>query len=107
MKRLVPLALLMLLAAAADADDDHDRARAALARGEILPLSRIMALVAAEHRGRLLEVELEDEDGRPSYDIALITESGRIIELSVDAATGEIFADDDRDSQPYRRREED
>lgn len=94
MKAALTLFALLLLAAAAHADDDHERAREALARGEILPLSQILSLIGAQDRSRLLEVELEEEDGRLGYDIEMITEDGRIVEIRVDAATGEILGDE-------------
>lgn len=86
--------LALLLAAPALADDDHDRAREALARGEILPLSRILAVVEQEVGGRIIEIDLDRDDGRYVYDVEAVSRDGRLVELTIDAATGAIL---DRD----------
>jgi uncharacterized membrane protein YkoI len=90
--------LLLLGAGAARAgDDDHELARRALEEGRALPLAEILAKVKAEHPGKVLEVELETEDGRLVYDLKILTESGRVQELEVDAASGKIFKIEDDD----------
>lgn len=92
--RILVLLLALLLAAPALADDDHDRAREALARGEILPLSRILAVVEQEVGGRVIEIDLDRDDGRYVYEVEAVSRDGRLVELSIDAATGAIL---DRD----------
>jgi uncharacterized membrane protein YkoI len=96
-----PLALLVsLLLAGAQAvparerSSDQDRARAAVAAGERLPLSRILALIEAQVGGRVLEVELDDDDGRELYEVDILSSDGRVRELKVDPATGEILAEE-------------
>jgi uncharacterized membrane protein YkoI len=86
-------ALVLPLAPMAAGDDksDHDRAREALKRGEVLPLRDIVARAEAAFPGRLLEVELEDEDGDIVYDIELLSPDGRLIELLYDARTGTLL----------------
>lgn len=76
------------------ADDSQDRARDALARGDILPLSRILDVVKREAGGRVINVELDRDDGRFIYEVETITSEGRMLELSIDAANGTIL---DRD----------
>jgi uncharacterized membrane protein YkoI len=100
MKRLLSLPLLIALALPVLADaDDHDRARSALERGQILPLTDILAI--ARDRvgdGRLIGVEFEYHEGRYIYELEMITPDGRMIELELDAATGaEIGAHPGRD----------
>jgi len=97
MVRLVAL-LLMLAAAPAQADrhrngggDDHDRARFAREAGEVLPLSDILAAARAARPGRIIELDLEREDGRWIYELELISPDGRLYEMEIDAATGEIL----------------
>ncbi|WP_026381381.1 PepSY domain-containing protein [Afifella pfennigii] len=85
------LTILLLISPAALADKDHDRARDALRRGEILPLAEILPKIERRYRARLLEVELEREDGIIVYELELITRDGRIIELEVDAASGAVI----------------
>ncbi|WP_417677589.1 PepSY domain-containing protein [Pseudodonghicola sp.] len=100
MKRLLSLPLLIALALPVLADaDDHDRARSALERGQILPLTDILAI--ARDRvgdGRLIGVEFEYHEGLYIYELEMITPDGRMIELELDAATGaEIGAHPGRD----------
>lgn len=92
--RCVPIMLLALLAAArpAPADDDHERAHQARQSGEIVPLSTILSQVEASFDGRLVEVELEDDDGRTVYEIELLTKQNKVIELTYDARTGKFLS---------------
>ena len=83
--------LLAPLPAAARDSDDQDRARAALAAGEIRPLSDILAEVERRYLGRVIEVELDREDGRWVYELKLLPPSGRVFELEVDAATAALL----------------
>jgi len=90
MKRLA--LILALLAAPALADrDDHDRARRALEAGEILPLSYILKVAEAVRPGRVIEVELERDDGRWIYELELVTPQGRLYEMEIDAGTAIVL----------------
>ncbi|SIO47704.1 Peptidase propeptide and YPEB domain-containing protein [Rhodovulum sp. ES.010] len=91
MKRFALLASILVLAAPAPAERDHDRARRALERGEIRPLHRILPEVEDRFDARLLEVELEREEGRLVYEMELITRDGRLLEVLVDAASGQVL----------------
>lgn len=94
------LSLLLLAATAvpalADGHHDHDRAREALRRGEILPLARILEIVEDRTGGRVMEVDLDREEGRYVYEIDVMTGDGRIVELEIEAATGSIIESDCR-----------
>jgi uncharacterized membrane protein YkoI len=91
------LTLLALAAASAPAaaqprrERDHERARRALESGEIRPLSELLAEIEARYDGRVIETELERDDGRWIYEFSLLPPSGRLFELEVDAATGEVL----------------
>ena len=90
----LPLAVLLALAPAAieaESDTDYDRARAAVARGETLPLATLLPRIEAEHGGRAIEVEMEEEDGRRIYEFEILTADGRLFEVDVDAATGQTL----------------
>lgn len=70
--------------------DDHEEARRAVLRGELKPLSEILAKVEAEFAGRVLEVQLERHgNNRLVYEIELLTPAGRVLELKYDGRTGE------------------
>jgi len=94
---MIRLALILSLIAApalADRPDDardHDRARRALEAGEILPLAEILAVAEATRPGRVIEVELERDDGRWIYELELVSPEGRLYEMEIDAATGTVL----------------
>ncbi len=70
--------------------DDHEEARRAVGRGELKPLSEILARLEKEFDGRVLEVELERHRGdRLVYEIELLTPDGRVLEIKYDGRTGE------------------
>ena len=83
--------LVLVIALPGRGDDDHDRARKARAAGDIVPLSQILEQVEATFDGRLVEVELENDDGRTVYEIELLTKQGSVIELTYDARTGRFL----------------
>ena len=107
MKRTLVLCFAVMVALAAsgdgwarsrDRDRDHgdnDLARAALQRGEILPITRILPLVAQYLPGDVVEVKLESRRGRLNYEIKVLTSSGRIRNLVLDARTGASVAIED------------
>ncbi|MGK7345457.1 MAG: PepSY domain-containing protein [Candidatus Nitrospinota bacterium M3_3B_026] len=71
------------------ADEDHYRAKSLYERGDILPLEKIIEKAAGKRPGRVLEAELEMEDGIYIYEIELLDENGVVWELRYDARTGE------------------
>jgi uncharacterized membrane protein YkoI len=69
-------------------NDDQDLAREALKRGEVLPIARILELVAQHQPGDVIEVQLDERRGRLEYEIRILTPQGRVRELVLDARTG-------------------
>jgi hypothetical protein len=67
---------------------DQERALSARGRGDVLPLAQILGAVEREFPGRLIEVELDDDDGHRVYELDWLLPDGRVIELKVDARTG-------------------
>ena len=90
---LLPILALSLLAPAAraDDDDDQDRARAAVERGEIRPLSQILALLERRFVGQVVDTDLDRDDGRWIYEFKLLPPSGRMYRVKLDAATGTVI----------------
>jgi uncharacterized membrane protein YkoI len=80
----------------AHADSDHDRARNAVQAGQVLPLKTVLDRLEREHPGQVLEVELEQEDGRWVYEVKLLQTGGRLVKLELDAASGELLQWRDR-----------
>jgi len=70
---------------------DHERARAALEAGEIRPLSDLLTEVERRFRGRVIEAELEQDDGQWLYDIKILPPNGRVFDVELDAATGALI----------------
>jgi uncharacterized membrane protein YkoI len=74
-----------------DEGHSHDRARRASEAGEILTIAEIYERALQEHPGRVLEAELEPSSGRWIYELKILDPAGRLYELKLDAATGEIL----------------
>jgi uncharacterized membrane protein YkoI len=95
---VIALALAAVIASGAalsrDRDRDHDLARSALQRGEVLPIARILTLAAQILPGDVIEVELKERRGRLQYELKVLTPTGRVRELTLDARDGRRIEDD-------------
>jgi len=75
---------------------DHEFARSALQRGEVLPINRLLSIAAQYLPGDVVEVRLEPRrEGELRYEIRVLTPSGKIRELHLDARTGEYIGIED------------
>lgn len=71
--------------------DDQVEARELLRRGEILPLGNILQIVQARVPGDIIEVELDRSDKHGwEYEVKVLAGNGRVLEVDVNARTGEI-----------------
>lgn len=91
-------ALLLPSAASADEHDDHHRALQALERGDVLPLATLILGVEDRFDARIIEVELEENDGHYIYEFELITPGGSMLEVEVDARTGMVLEVEEEDN---------
>lgn len=73
------------------AADDHERVRGLVDAGEIMPLQDVLEIVQGDQAWRLIEAELEREDGSWIYEFEFIDEEGRILEMEVDALDGTLI----------------
>jgi len=73
------------------AGDDYIQARQLHESGKILPLELILKHVRQIYPGKVLEVELENEDGRIIYEVEILAENGIVKEVYIDAETGKIL----------------
>lgn len=81
---------------AAKADgDDHERARRAVVTDKVRPLADILSKVRPSLPGRIIGTEFEEDDGRYVYEFKVISPSGRVREIYVDAASGAILSEED------------
>src|SRR5688500_14077495 len=86
--------VLGITASVADDRSRHEREqdaiREALQRGEVLPLAKILAIVQQHVPGDVIEVELENERSSLIYEIKVLTKSGRVREIEIDARSGAV-----------------
>lgn len=97
MGRLRPLPLLaallvIMICGVARPEEDHDRARNLREKGKILPLEEIVRRAQERQPGKLLEAELEKEEGRLIYKVEILDEDGIVWDLTIDAKSGELLA---------------
>lgn len=93
---------------------DHDR-RTAVESGAVAPLDDLLAVVGKQVPGRVLRVELEDENAHGTrarwiYEVRILTSAGNVIEAKYDAVTlaplGLRGAHEERREQKERKRHE-
>lgn len=92
----VPIAAQMLLlalsldtASAVDPMVERQQAevREAVRAGRFVPLEQVLADAMRRYPGKLVEVELEDDD---EYEIEILGADGVVMELEYDAVTGKL-----------------
>jgi len=59
--------------------------------GKIMPLEDLIKQVRRDYPGRIIEIELDDDDGRYVYELELVDENGVVWDLDVDAKTGQVL----------------
>ncbi len=91
--------LISLANAPAWADGDHDRARQAVRSGQVLPLPAVLEELAREVPGQVLEVELEQDNGRWIYEIKLLQTDGQLVKLKVNAQTAQVLRRKNREDK--------
>ena len=93
---ILPLALLLAATPAASRDLDQDEALQLRRDGQILALESLLQQIQQRYPGaRLLEAELEEEDGLYIYEIELLTADGIARELELDARDGRLIKDEE------------
>lgn len=87
--------LLALVPLAPALDVDQDEALRLRQSGEVLSFQAILREAEARYPGaRLLEAELDDDDGELIYEIELLTRDGVVRELEIDARSGRLLEDE-------------
>lgn len=77
-------------------DEDQDEVYAAVQKGLIKPFSELYAAIDNELYGRLIKVELEEEDDEWIYDLKLVHED-KVIRVEYNATTLELMSIKGRD----------
>jgi uncharacterized membrane protein YkoI len=88
---LLLVGALLLPAGRAGSDPDSDRARAARAAGRTVALETLVEWVEQRYHGRLLEAELEQEDGALVYELEWMTPESSVLEFEFDAHSGRLL----------------
>ena len=93
------LALLFGWSASANAgrDIDQDEALYLVGQGVIQPLQKFIDDALKRYPGRFLEAELEWDDGGYVYELEIVTNDRRVLELEYDAVTGALLDVDEDD----------
>lgn len=68
----------------------RDAVRRAVEAGDLLPLSQILQMVRGKVSGDITGIEIEREEGRWHYEFRVIDHNGRVLEVHVDARSGNI-----------------
>jgi uncharacterized membrane protein YkoI len=84
------LATVSLAAAAAPGGNAMPVAVGARTMAESLTLDEAVAKVEKQYGARVVRAEEHDEDGRRIYRIRLLSDDGRVFDVTVDAATGKV-----------------
>lgn len=84
------VAAVALVAMAPAGARDHDDARRAVERGEMRPLSEVLARARDRLPGDVVRVDIEQQNGRWYYEFRTVDAQGRLFEVLVDGHTGEI-----------------
>ncbi len=96
--RIIFASLVMVVGmtnlAYAGSDVSDKQVRAWVAEGKILPFEEIYARNKDRLSGRLLDLEIEREDGRIVYEAELLDADGDVWELYIDAVTGEVVKEE-------------
>ncbi len=83
------------------ADDARVQLRQQVSAGAALPLTTIIDRVQRSYGGRVLDIELEDDDDAPvHYEIKLLRPDGERLKLRIDPATGEALGRRDGVARP-------
>jgi uncharacterized membrane protein YkoI len=56
-------------------------------------LEQAIKAVTDKYPGRVVEAELEDEDGKAEYEVTVVSNSGESREYTVDAQSGQVSED--------------
>lgn len=94
---LIALLLCGVTATPLARDLSQDEALRLRRSGELLPFEQVLAIAVGRYpSASVLEVELEEDDGRYLYELELLT-AGGVRELEIDARNGAVLQDEAED----------
>jgi len=68
-----------------------EHVRALVEAGAVLPLDQLLKAIPPHWQGRLIDAELERDDGLWVYELEILGRDGYVRELALDASTGKIL----------------
>jgi uncharacterized membrane protein YkoI len=83
--------VLLLLMAVSFADNDHDRAKRLREKGKIVPIEQLLDTLDDARPVHILEVVLQDRQGRLVYIIEYLDAHGIVWKKSYDATSGKLL----------------
>jgi uncharacterized membrane protein YkoI len=101
--RAAVCAACLALGSASAEDGDAERARQAVHDRRIVPLASILDWIEARYLGQAIEVELEDDEVPPRYEVEWLTPQGHVVEFEFDASSGELLEREGRGLDEARR----
>lgn len=98
---LIVLGLLSGLSSALGvaSEGGHDDAKRLREAGEIVPLEQILRDARTRHGGRIIEIELEHQNGRYVYEIEFVDERGAVHEYYYDAGDGRFLRETEGETE--------
>ncbi len=75
--------------------EDYERARKARRDGRALPLAVLLDRVRSAIDGEIIGIEFDQEHGHDVYKLKVVSPSGVLRKISVDAASGQIIGGED------------
>ncbi|MEX0950758.1 MAG: PepSY domain-containing protein [Gammaproteobacteria bacterium] len=72
-------------------DADIDEIRRLKEAGSIMPLEDIIVKMRRDYPGRIIEIELDEDDGLYVYEIEYVDDDGMVWDLELDARNGELL----------------
>lgn len=97
-------AMLLAAGSAVPVEQGGKSLREAVERNEIVPLKSMLNWIEENYRGKVVEVELDNEGGDFGYEIDLLTPEGSKIEFQFDASTGALRSVSGKDIERARRK---
>ena len=71
--------------------EDHEQIRRLKESGKIRSLESVLEEIRRDYPGRIIEIELDDDDGSYTYELELVNKQGVVWDLEIDARTGKLL----------------
>ena len=88
---LIAFAVLGVGPALAQRGGAHDRARRAYESGQVQSLGDILTGIRGQVPGRMMDAELKERRGRPTYRLKMLDTKGHVRDGGVDGKSGRVL----------------